>query len=515
MLSFGRYFNRDIVFLGFEKDEITAIKAKNGIVSDKASFKNSLGKDIYGKLSEFVGKGTAVFYDYKKERELFEKAVGIKFNLEYIDLKEIGERHFNEVSSIEELTKKMRIEIKEGSNDSELKYALYLRLEKLEDLRMKYFRENHLDVMALGTIADLVPLIDENRIIVKHGLRALSVTTKKGLKALIEKCSRRSSEHISARSVSWDIIPVLNAAGRLGKSKVALELLLSEDEKSAKKSLDEILKLNSERKALQSENTEKILAQIEGQCDVKEDSIIVVREKGIRQGLLGVVASQVSRQYGKPAVVMLIRDDEVVGSCRSVPGVDIVSMLDKMKSILIRYGGHSQAAGFSLKEENLDEFVLQLKDLAKKEMNSGAAFPEVRIDSEVKTEDVTFEFLKEISVLEPFGAGNPDPVFGLMDAKVAGVNLVGASGNHLKLKIESEKNIFFDAVGWNMGHLAEGLSKIELVDIAFNLEENKWQDKSALQMKIIDVKSSALMNNPESLVKPKTPIQGLFNFDLK
>ena len=494
MLSFGRYYDKEMIFLDLNENRVSALKSKNNLVLDEYSeeMDPKFAEKVFEKLSAFAGNGTIVCRGVLAEREQFKKIFGKILKNEHLDLKEIEEKYFNEAQGFTAAVPSAAGAAPEVLRVRE-KFLLHKRLEALDDLRMKYFRSSHLDVLALGTIADLVPLVNENRLIVKHGLRALSRTSKKGVRALVEKCAKGTGENISAKSISWDVTPVLNAAGRLGKSSVALELLLSNDEHSAGKLLEEILKLNSERKALQSENTERLIGLLDTQCDVENDPVLIVRERNIQQGLLGVVASQIVRQHGKPAIVILVNDEEAVGSCRSIPGFDFTEILGKLSGILIRFGGHAQAAGFTILPSKIDEFSKSIKDIVKKLSEEGAGKPDLSIDSELNSSDLSLGLLDELSALEPFGAGNPHPVFCLIDAKVVSVNTVGAAKNHLKLRVAKEKSLSIDAVGWNLGHLAESFNGLPLVDLAFNLEENTWQDRKSLQMKIVDIKTNSLI----------------------
>ena len=511
MLSFGKYYDREMIFMDLTAGRISALKSKNDLVIEEYSEQLVPGSPLKAleKLSAFALNGIIVYRGAQMEREQIRKAFGKNLENEYLDLKEIEEKYFNEAQGFTPLEisrPKAAAAVPFGQGgfltgltaaagiqelNAHEKFRLYKRLEAIDDLRMKYFRASHLDMLTLGTIADMVPLVNENRIIVKHGLRALGRTSKKGVRKLIEKCAKGAEENISAKSISWEITPVLNAAGRLGKSSVALELLLSNDERTAGKLLDEILKLNSERKALQSENTERLIALLDTQCDIENDAVLIVRERNIQQGLLGVVASQIVRKYGKPAIVILVNDEEAVGSCRSIPGFDVSQILGKLSGLLIRYGGHAQAAGFTILPSRIDEFSKKIKDIVKKLSDEGAASPELNIDSELNSADLTLGLLDELSALEPFGAGNPHPVFCLSDAKLASVNTVGTGKNHLKIRVAKQKSSEIDAVGWNLGHLAEKLSGLSFVDLAFNLEVNTWQDRKSLQMKIVDIKTNS------------------------
>ncbi|MCX5781918.1 MAG: single-stranded-DNA-specific exonuclease RecJ [Elusimicrobia bacterium] len=495
MYSFGKYYNKDLIFIDADHEKISLIKSRNHTITERLIEKIGLPlfrNEAFKKALGFIGSGLIVACDADKEKELIKNIFGVMFENEFVELKELEEKYLNSRSgSLDSISESLKIVLKGNDefNKPRLKYEIFLRLDRLDDLRMKYFRENYLDVMALGTIADLVPLIDENRTIVKHGLRNILHSKKKGIQALIEKCARKTEEHISAKSVSWDITPVLNAAGRMGKAYLSLELLLADSDQKAKKLLDEILKLNSERKNLQAENSERLMESLLNQCNPDEDAILIVKEENLGQGILGLIASLIVQKYGKPAVVILVNKEESVGSCRSIPGFDIVSALGKLSDILIRYGGHSQAAGFSVKTEKIDEFTSGFRKVVKESLEKNV-LPQLAIDSELEPENISFNFLDELSCLEPFGAGNPHPVFSISDMNISEHSKVGSNGNHLKLKMGNKKMSQIDAIGWNLGHLTQELNKFGIIDIAFNLEINNWQDKKKLQMKILDIKPS-------------------------
>ena len=495
MISFGKHYDKELIFLELDNGALSAIKVKNGIIVENSLdvIDEKRKNGVFEKFSAFTGQSLLVYYETEKELELFRRTFGKPLKNEFICLKELEIKYIHSESFLQETCWDSSRLL--GAADGRFKnvfqkFCLFMRFEAADDLRMKYFRESQLDLLALGTIADLVPLIDENRTFVKHGLRSLNSTKKKGLLALMERCAKKENEQISARSVSWDVIPALNAAGRMGKSRVALDLLLCDDERKARSLVDEIMGLNNQRKSLQAEGTGRINSLVDAQCDTENDPILVVKEKNIHKGILGVIASQIARQYKKPAIVMLMGEGEAVGSCRSIVGLDMSAVLGKMSGLLMRHGGHSQAAGFTISVNKIEEFILKIKETVRGLIGQGAPPQELCIDSELKPAELSFEFLNEVSGLEPFGAGNPYPVFCLTDAKLAGISTVGADKSHLKLKVAREKSSAVDAVGWNMAEIAPYLSSCGLVDIAFNLETNIWQDKQNLQMKIIDIRQS-------------------------
>ncbi len=508
MQSFGKYFNKNLVALGVSggKDggySLCAVKTRNGITAGKQKLEFNPGqsgnitnieKDNLSRFSAFCKDSVTISQNIENMiNEL--NAILIGHNIEeisgkLIDLEEYSSRLFARGPGENYNPEK----IDSGWTPEEKAFSLtrnFQYLEALSDLRMIFFRETNLDAVALGTIADIMPLVKENRVFVKRGLKQLAHTQKVGLKMLIEKCARNGKPGaLSAKSVSWGITPVLNAAGKRGKAGLSCELLLTDDPRLAEKLITEILQLNTERKELQAENLEKFIPVLKSQCDLDKDKIFIVTASGIEHGVTGIIASQIMRQYRRPTILLIIEGNEAMGAARSFEGFDILSAISKVSDILVKFGGHSQAAGLTVPVDKIDEFRARLKKIADTEISPEALVPTVDIDAELEPAEVTLELINDLSRLEPFGMGNPHPLFALKNMKIRELTRMGANNDHLKLKISRNGDAALGAVGWGMGAMEEDIAPDGFVDLAVQLEVNTWQDRSSVQLLIVDLKSS-------------------------
>jgi len=512
MQSFGKYFNRDLVFVaaaetgaaGDGGPNIFALKTRNGLETGSHEF--IPGGPAGGGLKEQLEKISAFAKDsfiVAKDREkTFDRlnALMRENGLSdlpgaLIDLRDYARRQFPEAGGdASAILEGMARDLPQNTA-GEKAYALrnlFEALEKLNDLRMSFFRESNIDAVALGTIADIMPLVNENRVLVKLGLSQLARTRKVGLRLLIEKCAKNSSKPgtLSAKSVSWSITPVLNAAGRRGKAGLSCELLLTDDPRQAGKLIDEILQLNNERKELQAENLEKFIPVLKSQCDLEKDKIFIVTASGIEHGVTGIIASQIMRQYRRPTVLLIVEGGEAMGAARSFEGFDILSAISRLGGMLIKFGGHSQAAGLTIAADRIEEFRAGLKAIAEKEILPETLVPSVDIDAELEADEVTAGLIDELSRLEPFGMGNPLPIFSLKNMKIKELSRMGSNGDHLKLKVSKNGSAALSAVGWRLGFMEEEIAPQSFVDLAVSLEFNTWQDKSNVQLLIEDIRPS-------------------------
>jgi single-stranded-DNA-specific exonuclease len=203
-------------------------------------------------------------------------------------------------------------------------------------------------------------------------------------------------------------------------------------------------------------------------------------------------AARNTRQYRRPTVLLIADDEGVMGAARSIEGFDIVAALDKVSDLLVRYGGHSQAAGLTVKPGMIDEFRRRLKEIADEAISPELLVPVVEIDAELQGDEVNLDLLNELSELEPYGMGNPYPVFSIRKMKVREHGRVGANGSHLKLRVSQNGTATLNAIGWGLGYLDEDIGRYHLVDMAVQLEFNFWQDKQSLQLQVIDIKPSSV-----------------------
>ncbi len=334
-----------------------------------------------------------------------------------------------------------------------------------------------LDLAALGTIADLVPLLGENRIIAKWGLLVLSKTKRKGLLALYD-LAKVNKNKINNFTVSFIIGPRLNATGRVSHAKKALQLLLAKDQERAFYLAKELEEINRKRQNL----TEKILKEAIEQVNL-ENPILVITGKNWERGILGLVASKLAEKYMKPCFAIGIYEKEAVGSCRSNLKLNIVEFLTHCEPLLIKFGGHRKAAGFTLAQKDLDLFKEKLLEIARAKLDKESLQPRLEIDVELQASDINFDLLKDLKKFEPWGEGNSKPLFLLKNVEIKEIK----NSEILKMKLKKE-NLLFNAIGFDIKK--EGLKPGEKIDLVFSLEEDNWLGFKNILLKIIDWKFS-------------------------
>lgn len=448
MQTYGRYFDKKIAISGIENDKAYLITVVNDIVV--------------------------------KEESL---------NLEDIDFSAYDKIVTNSSVSIDVENK--TIELIETDKKEDIKEVAYELLNKYRqkefenDGRMLEFFENNIDLVALGSIADIVPLTNENRILVKYGLSVLNKDYSKrfGLGFIFNEYLKEKK--ISAKTISWNVAPILNAAGRMGNASVAANLILADDKYNASNFFAELKKLNSDRKELQNENIKQFNVLLKKQCDTDKDNILVVSAAGLSHGVTGIVASQMVKLYGKP-VILFIEDKEkgeATGACRSIDGFDIVSALDKTKDLLVKFGGHHQAAGLTIEISKINEFRNRIKQIAEDSISTEMVAKKINIDYELKITDVNRRTYNDLLVMEPFGASNTAPIFLLKNVSFEEVSIIGQTQEHLRLKI-CKDGISVPAVFWGAAKYIDEFGYKDKFDILFNMDLNREN----IQLIILDVK---------------------------
>lgn len=270
--------------------------------------------------------------------------------------------------------------------------------------------KDYLDLVALGTIADIMPLKGENRILVKHGLKVINKNKRVGLSQLIQSCAGKY-EKISSKEISYRIAPRLNAAGRIEDPRYAVQLLTTDDIEVAKKLVAELNNHNSKRQRIEEEILRQALEQIESMKDIEERSSIVLASENWHIGVIGIVASKISRKFNKPTILFSIKDGIAKGSGRSVGAFDLIEGIKKCSHFLLEYGGHKSAVGLSLNVENLDRFVREFEIVVKNSIDYVMELPEIIVDDILEPCDIDREFFRHIEQLGPFGNENPEPIF--------------------------------------------------------------------------------------------------------
>ena len=344
-----------------------------------------------------------------------------------------------------------------------------------------------IDLAMLGTIADLMPLVGENRLIVALGMKQLNDTKNLGLKALLKNCN---PDHrvLNTATIGFGIAPRLNAAGRLSSALSAVELLLTDDEEIAAKIAGELENENHMRRMIQDEvieEAEKYIATI----DIKNEKVLVIVGDHWNSGVIGLAASKILDKYYKPTIVISVADGIGKASCRSIQGFNIHSALTECADLLIKYGGHEAAAGFSLCIEKIATLREKLNEIAKRDLVEADYIPEIKIDKKISLSDITENLIDELKLLEPCGMGNIKPTFVACDYTVESAFLLGAEKKHLKLNLRhgvARKECVF----WNRGDLIDFLLPESKVDIVFKPVLNEWQGRKNIQLVIEDIRDS-------------------------
>jgi len=347
----------------------------------------------------------------------------------------------------------------------------------------------YLDLVALGTIADVVPLVEENRIFVKYGLRELSASVRPGVKALKEVAGVTGS--VGCGTVGFRLAPRLNAAGRLEDAARGVELLLETDPIRAAAIAAELDASNAERQAIEREILADALAQVEGNPDMAGRKSMVLASDAWHPGVIGIVASRMVDIFHRPTVLIALQDGVGRGSGRSIPGFHLYNALNACAEHLLKFGGHRYAAGLSIDGTTLESFVARFEEVSAGLLSPDDLVPVLAVDGELAPREITAELVDVISSLEPFGPGNPEPLFILSGAEIVAQRPVG--NNHLKMRL-SKGGRTFDAIGFNLAERGSRLSGA--VDLAFSLGWNEWHGRKRLQLSLKDIRVSGQVSVP-------------------
>jgi single-stranded-DNA-specific exonuclease len=341
-----------------------------------------------------------------------------------------------------------------------------------------------LDLVALATIADVAPLRGENRVLVRYGLKLLSETAHPGLRALI-RSSGLEGKPLTAGRVGFVLAPRLNAAGRIGDAKLGLSLLLAETDSVANGIARELEELNQRRQSMDRIVLDAAMRQLDGP-GMKDRYAFVLFDEGWHPGIIGIVASRIVEQTARPAVMVSVEAGIGKGSGRSIPAFDLHSALSACKAHFTRFGGHRAAAGLTMDSANLPAFREQFDEIAHERLTPDNLVPEVRVDLELSIESIGPELESLVRHFEPFGIGNPAPVFTATGVRLAAApRRVGSDG--VKLMLHASGGAV-DAIGWGMGGLYESLHQSRPVDVAFRLEREEFRGVSRLQLKLADLR---------------------------
>lgn len=355
---------------------------------------------------------------------------------------------------------------------------------KFAQVLLGYFPKHLLEFAAIGTIADLVPLVDENRILAFYGLHALTISNNPGIKALKRICNIEGN--VSEEDVGFLIGPRINAVGRLQDADLAVQLLLTEDPDTALEIAEEIDAINEQRKKIVNDIVKE--AEKEVQSSEEPHGVIIVAKEGWNEGVLGIVASKLVRKYDRPAIVLTIKPETgiVKGSARSIPAFDLFQSCMKIRDLFTHFGGHAQAAGMTFPIDNLPIVQENLDMFIQEELTEEDFKQELEISAHLPMEDVSEELVGEIDKLAPFGMNNPKPVFQLNEIPTD-ARKIGSAKNHLKLQFRKDGTLL-DGIGFSLGECYEYLSPKTAITVAGELGINEWNGNRKVQILIQDIK---------------------------
>lgn len=355
--------------------------------------------------------------------------------------------------------------------------AISNRLNLEEKDYLKY-----LDLVCVGTISDIVPLVDENRVIAKLGLKLVEMTKNIGLKTLLETSGYKK---IDSTAISFGIAPRINACGRMGHARIALQLFLTEDINEASKIAGELNEYNRQRQEIEKRIFEEAIEQIEKN---KENSdVIVLGKENWHHGVIGIVSSKITELYFKPSILICFEDKIGKGSGRSIPGFDLYEALSKSSNHITRFGGHSMAIGITIDKDKFEDFKKDFEEYAHNS-NISDIIPVINVDEEVSLKEISIQDVAQLKMLEPFGEANKTPIFLIKNLKIHSIRSL-SEGKHIKISLKDD-NYWIDAIGFNLGYLTNEYKIGDKVDIVGNLEINQFNGRESIQILIKDIRKS-------------------------
>ena len=354
--------------------------------------------------------------------------------------------------------------------------SIKLGLEEKEYLKF-------LDIVCIGTISDIVPLTDENRVIVKLGLKLVEQTRNLGLREILQSCGYSK---INSTTISFGVAPRINACGRMGHQEEALNLLLSKNIDEVKDLTIKLNDYNKTRQEIEKTIYNEAIEQIE-KNNLANKNTIVVYGKGWHHGVIGIVSSKITELYFKPSILLSEEDGQYKGSGRSVEGFDLHEALMECNKTIKKFGGHAMAVGINIEKDKIKEFEETFEKVAT-EKNVDKIVPILNVDAEIKLDDITKEMVESLKELEPFGEANKMPIFAFRNLKIDSIRSL-TNGKNLKLSVRDNKNIV-NAIGFNLGELSEIYKIGDKIDIAGNLEINSFNGVDSIQINIKDIMKS-------------------------
>ena len=356
--------------------------------------------------------------------------------------------------------------------------AISIKLQLEEKEYLKY-----LDIVCVGTISDIVPLVDENRVIAKLGLMLVEQTRNLGLKSILNYSGYKK---IDSNTISFGVAPRINASGRMGHQEDALKLFLEKNINKVNELTQKLNLYNIKRQEIEKNIYNEAVEKIE-KNKLYNNNVIVVSGEGWHHGVIGIVASKITELYFKPSILLCFEESIGTGSGRSIPGFDLHQALSKCSNNLQKFGGHAMAVGVTIQKENLKKFADQIEQIAE-QSNIKEIEPIINIDAEVNLDEVTIDYVESLQKLEPFGEGNKVPLFAFRNLKIDSIRAI-SEGKHLKLVLKNSNNLI-NAIGFNIGSLAEEYKIGDKVDVVGVLEINTFNGVKSIQINLKDIMKS-------------------------
>lgn len=345
----------------------------------------------------------------------------------------------------------------------------------------------YVEFAAIGTVADVVDLLDENRVITERGIQLMKNSRYAGIKALL-KTSGAEQRPLNAVSVAFMLAPRINAVGRMDSADKAVRLLITDDEDEAVRLAQELEEDNSHRRSVEQEIYEEAIQMIDADSEFDKKKVIVLAKEGWHHGVIGIVASRITEQYYKPSILIsLDKDGHGKGSGRSIESFNLFDALTDSTDLLTGFGGHSMAAGVSLEKDDIDAFSAKINRYAASILTDADMIAKIGIDCELSPAVLTVKNVKMLGFMEPFGAANPKPVFSISNAVIKKADLIGENKNHLRMTLE-KNGVTLNAVGFRMADAAKGKKAGDLISCAFSPEINTFRGEESVQLILKDIK---------------------------
>lgn len=482
--SYLSYYNTPIVGCSVTpKDELVVVKMINGIIVDQLKTKSDT-------LTRFLDDTHTIVVHTNQLPPSLQSSL-----LKNIQIINLATQYHDEDMSLEDVARQYHIPMETFSDEYRDATACAMLLWKIveqNDIGLRVYIEQSLDMVCLGTLADISPLVDENRVLVTHGLTQLRSPSSKGLEALVTRvCS--SDTPRTPHDVGWIIAPTLNAAGRLRQPTVAVELLVCNDAKKSNAFVDQLILLNDQRKQLQEYGYSVARNAIEQGKGVRTDRAVCVASKEIDRGVTGLVALSLAKTYGVPSLVLAIEGEQALGSVRSnVEHCNVVHALSRCHDLLTKYGGHKAAAGLTLGVENIPALQERFASVMHETLDANDTVTTIHVDIVFPVDTIMDEFFSDLTTLAPFGVHNENPVILFRNVKIINLRCMGADNVHCKCDMVLGAKRY-EVVGWNKSELFGDIREGEHVDVVGEWKQSRYNGVTSWRVEMATVQK--IMHN--------------------